>query len=78
MAWNGREGNQKKKIVKNGTRWGQILCSGKKTALLLRLGRKGNGCMCVDMFVTPMEEMVFVCLFIFFGGGGFACLLFVF
>lgn len=30
MNWNEREGNQKKKLVENGTRWRQILYSGKK------------------------------------------------
>lgn len=47
MDWNEREGNQKKKIVKNGTRWGQILCSGKNPPLLLNFRRKGD---CVYVF----------------------------
>lgn len=55
MDWNEREGNQRKKIVKNGTRWGQILCSVKKTLLFYWMSYV---CMSLRKFTASMEEEI--------------------
>lgn len=63
MHWNEREGNQKEKIIKNGTRWGQILCSGKK---------------CYSSAALQKEETVYMCLCIYhlWKKNSFFCMLF--
>lgn len=62
MHWNEREGNQKEKIIKNGNRWGQILCSGKRATLLLHFKWRRD-CVYVFMHISSMEEKVFRMLF---------------
>lgn len=78
MAWNGREGNQKKKIVKNGTRWGQILCSGKKNCSFTEVGKEGEWVYVCGRVRNTYGRNGF-CLFVYFFWGGvvlLACFLF--
>lgn len=56
---------QKKKIVKNETRWGQIMCSGKNPSSFTELQKEKRLCVCLHIIIAPMEEKFFFYVFFF-------------
>lgn len=61
MHWNEREGNQKEKI-KNETRWGQILYSGRKGFSSDALQKEERLCTCIHAYIYLWKKNSFFCM----------------